>query len=63
MKIKLKLGVSDQSKSISVEPDELGYTEEDWEDFDDETKHRLLVAYVDAISDQPYWYLESFKTL
>lgn len=63
MKIKLKLGVSEQKKDMTIEPDELGYTEEDWEDMDEDTKTRLLNSFIDGLKDQPYWYLESFKTL
>lgn len=63
MKIKLKLGVSEQKKEIEITNDELGYTEEDWEDLDEQKKQDILTIFVDNIHDQPYWYLESFKTL
>lgn len=63
MKIKLKLGVSEQKKEIEITNDELGYTDEDWEDLLYQDQHQIISTFIDNIKDQPYWYLESFKTL
>lgn len=63
MKIKLKLGVSEESRSMTITPDELGYTEEDWDSFDEEQKHNLIVSFVDNLPESPYWVLEQFTTL
>lgn len=63
MIIKLKLGVSEDKKYMEVTPDELGYTDEDWEEMSDEGKQSVLTTFIDSLTEQPYWYLESFKTL
>lgn len=63
MKIKLKLGVSEQKKEMEVTPSELGYTDEQWDYMEDEERQGILIWFVDGLKKQPYWYLESFKTL
>lgn len=65
MKIKLKLGVSEQKKEMVVTPDELGYTDEQWDYMEDEERNKAISHFVDLVNenDAPYWYLESFKTL
>lgn len=63
MKIKLKLGVSEQKKEMVVTPEELGYSEADWDYMEDEERQRILLWFVDALKKQPYWILEQFTTL
>lgn len=63
MKIKLKLGVVEDKWNLTVEPNELGYTEEQWDYMTDEERQRVLITFVNNLTEQPYWYLESFKTL
>lgn len=63
MKIKLKLCVSEQKKDMEILSSELGYSDEDWDWFDEDTKCRLLNLFVDNLKNQPYWVVLSFKTI
>lgn len=63
MKIKLKLGVSESTKTEIVTLDELGYSLLDWEELTEEEKHSSLVEFIDSLPDQPYWYLETSETI
>jgi hypothetical protein len=63
MKIKLKLGVSEDTKTLTIIPVELGYTDEDWKDMLYQEQHNVISTFIDSLTEQPYWYLESFKTL
>lgn len=60
-KIWIRLEVSQNNTSVSATPDDLGYTEEDWEKLSFAEKQDELQKYANELSDQPYWVVDKFE--
>ena len=60
MKISVKLGVSQNLDYRTFDLDDLGVTEQDWNEMTELEKEEFLQKEVFGLPDQPYWMVESF---
>jgi len=61
MKIKITLEASETNTSRSVDIEDLGFTESEWELLHSEQKKEAIESYVMELSEQPYWMLDNFE--
>jgi hypothetical protein len=61
MKINIDLEVSESKTSRTVDTENLGFTESEWELLNSEQKREAIESYVVELSEQPYWMLDSFE--
>jgi len=62
MKLKIKLEVSEETKSTVIELSDYGITDEEWDGLDEDERDEKLQEIVDHF-DQPYWVAEKFEEL
>lgn len=55
---RVSLGVSSETKKITISTEEMGYNLEDWSKLTKEEQNGEIQKYVDGF-DQPYWVVES----
>lgn len=60
MKIKAKLEVSENTRSVTFDFDDLGVTQQEWDELNDYAKEQLVKEAVFGLNDQPYWCLDRF---
>lgn len=61
MKIYAKLEVSQNTSSETFDLEDLGVTEEEWENLSYNDKKELIAKAVLDLPDQPYWMLDNFS--
>ncbi len=61
MKIYLELGVSQNNRPETVEPQDMGYTVEEWVKLSDKEKREQLQKYADDLPEQPYWCVDEYS--
>jgi len=61
MKIQITLEASETNTSRSVDIEDLGFTESEWELLHSEQKKEAIESYVMELSEQPYWMLDNFE--
>jgi len=61
MKIQITLEASETNTSRSVDIEDLGFTESEWELLPESEKKASIESYVMGLSEQPYWVLDSFE--
>jgi hypothetical protein len=60
MTILVKLEVSNISKKVTFDLDDLEVTKEEWEKMSDKEKYDAIQKAVDDLPEQPYWTVEYF---
>lgn len=60
MKISVKLEVSEINGHHTFDLEDLGVTEQEWEQMSDSEKHAAVEKAVFDLPDQPYWMVDSF---
>lgn len=63
MKISIKLDVSHSSGHRTVSLGDLGITDEDWQNMSSSEKEETLTEYIDGLTEQPCWIIESFDEI
>jgi hypothetical protein len=56
--ISVKLAVSQNTNHITLDYDDLGLTEEEYDNLSEAEKHSLIQDFVHTIPDQPYWFVD-----
>jgi len=60
-KISIELGVSERSRNLSCDLEDLNLTEDQWDSMTYEAKEQCVQEWVDGLSDQPCWVVDSFN--
>jgi hypothetical protein len=60
VKIKVKYEVNERQRSETFSLEDLGYTEEQWKEMDEDKKREILM---DAMVEQPYWAVDRFEEI
>lgn len=59
--IHVKLGASQDNESITVELDDLGVTQIEWDSYNKQERHEVLKEFVFDMNSQPYWMIDNFR--
>jgi hypothetical protein len=62
MKVKIKLEVSEETKSFTIPLSELGFTDGEWVKLSSSQQNDEVRKYIDDMPEQPYWCLSDFET-
>lgn len=62
MKYRLRLSCH-TDKTETVTPDDMGYSNEEWEELSESEKDDQIRRYIDDMPDQPYWDIDSQEEL
>jgi len=60
---RLTLEASEDKKVVKVTLQDLGFTEEDWNELSHEEQMSELQKYADDLPEQPYWYVGTSEEL
>lgn len=60
MKIRISVGVNVSEYNFSLEPEDLGFSEEEWNTLGEEEKKEEITVYIEEMQNQPFWMLDSF---
>ena len=58
MKIKVKYDVSSTAMRETYDLEDLGVTEDEWKEMNDDKKREILM---DAVVEQPYWMVDEYS--
>ncbi len=61
MKVKINLEASETQYKRTIDIEDLGFTESQWESLSQKEKQTAIESYVMELSEQPYWMLDSFE--
>jgi len=61
MKVKINLEASETQYKRTIDIEDLGFTESQWELLSQKEKQTAIESYVMELSEQPYWMLDSFE--
>jgi hypothetical protein len=61
MKISVTLGASQDTSHHKFSLDDLGVTEQEWNEMSESEKKDLIQNAVNDLHDQPYWITDSFS--
>lgn len=60
---RLKLEASEDTKTVKVTLQDLGFTEEEWQGLSHDEQMSELQKYADDLPEQPYWYVGTAEEL
>jgi hypothetical protein len=61
MKIKVELTPNTTTNTITVTLEDLGLTQEQWDEMDEGQKEETLNNHLFDLPEQPYWMVDKFK--
>jgi len=61
MTILVTLDVSQDSRNVTFDLEDLDITEEDWMELSDKDKKSIIQQAVDNMPEQPYWVVNTFS--
>lgn len=62
MRIKASLCPStDEDKTVTISLEDLGFTEQEWNELEEHEQQEAIVTYVDDMPNQPYWEVEGWE--
>lgn len=61
MKIKVEMTPNITTNVMTMDLEDLGVTEEQWNEMDDENKEETINNYIGNLPEQPYWMVDTFS--
>lgn len=62
MNIQVKLEISESERYLSLQPDDFGLTEDEWEALSNSERHGKVQEYVEELPEMPYWVIDRLTT-
>jgi hypothetical protein len=61
MKVYVKLESSQDSRSVTLDMEDLGFTKKEWMKLSEEEKKDNIQVAIDNLPDQPFWVAQDFN--